>query len=254
MIIENKFIKTPDGFNIYTEIRTPENGYKQTIVMLHGLTGTIDGGHQQLLQLANTLCDNGFRVIRFNWRGHEKSSGIDLDVCPTSFQTDLNCVISSECQNITYDLFGFSFGGFAVSQYLCTTKDTIDKIVLWGPALDPIGSSFRNPKEFCYQEIFEAEQNGSLEKDGYVLWKSKNWKISKDFIDQCDECDYKKALQQLSKRTLVIQGKNDRNVDYEFNKKYASEYGFDYIELDASHSLYEKIDEAIENTLKFFNK
>jgi alpha-beta hydrolase superfamily lysophospholipase len=258
MNVENKILNTKDGFSIYTETIKPITEGTKTVVMCHGLTGNMDGHHGQLLKLADMLCSNGFKVIRFNFRGHEKSSGIDLDVNVESFITDLDCVIQSECRSELKSgnllLFGFSFGGFAVMEYICRMNLDIPKLILWSPALNPNDSSFENKKAFCYQEIFDAKISGNLEKDGYVYWKAKDFKVSKLFVDQVKKYDYKKALNALPKNTMILQGINDKNVDKTYNEKYAKEYGFIYKEYDASHSLFEVTDEVVDETVRYFLK
>lgn len=132
-------------------------------------------------------------------------------------------------------------------KYICK------KIALIGPPLNPIYSSLLNTNEFCYQEIYDAMQDGSLNKNGYAYWESKDWKVSKKFLEQCYEYDYRRAISYLSNRTLLLQGKKDKNVDKNFNEMYAKEYNFKYKEYDASHSLWEVIDVVAEEIVNFFN-
>lgn len=255
MKIKCEKIKTKDNFELDVEIRFPENQIKSTVVMCHGLTSSKHGRKEQLLKIANKLCENGFKVIQFDWRGHGKSSGNDLDVSPKSFYIDITTIINNYVLNDEeYYLFGFSFGGFAVNQFLHLTKNkSVKKVALIGPPLEPINSSLLNPKEFCYQEISDAQKSGQLEREGYVLLKSKNWRISKQFLDECYEYDYKEAIKYLSNRTLLLQGKNDRNVDKDYNERHAKEYNIQYKEYEASHSLVEVIDEVVLEILKFYN-
>jgi len=255
MKIENKKIRTNDCYELDIEIRKPTISYKKVIIMCHGLTSKKEGRKGQLTKIADTLCENGYKVIQFDWRGHGKSSGIDLDVCPSSFYKDLTSIIEEYAKNEELYLFGFSFGGFAVNQYLYLMKDVnIKKIVLIGPALDPINSSLLNQKTFCYEETNKAIESGNLEKDGYVLWKSKNWRVSKKFIDECYAYNYKEAIKFLSNRTLILQGIQDKNVDKEFNERFSKNYNIEYMEFNASHSLSEIIDDVIPHIVNYYNK
>ena len=251
-----KTILTEDGFSLDTEIFEPNVRGAKVIVICHGLTGDKDGKHGQLLELDKKLCFKGFRVIRFDFRGHGKSSGIDLDVNVESLINDLDAVINSECkgsleQDVYY--FGFSFGAFAVMEYIRRMELKVPKLVLWSPALNPNDSSFENKNTFCYKEIYDAKNNGTLEKDGFVYWKSKNFKVSKLFIDQITKYNYANGLIVLPKTTMILQALNDKNIDKKYNENYAKEYGFIYREYEASHSLFETIDAVIEETVKYFN-
>lgn len=255
MKLSNEIINTPDGFTLKGEIMIPDGEIKKTVLMCHGLTSNKEGRRMQLSKIANTLCNNGYRVIRFDFRGHGQSSGADMDVCPSSYYLDVKTIVDTYLKNEEFYIFGFSFGGFAVNQYLyLSNNNLIKKVVLIGPALDPINSSLLNPKEFCEPEISEAIKSGSLETDGYAFWKSKDWHVSKKFIDECYQYDYKKAMTYLTNKTLLLQGKNDKNVDKDFNERYANEYNIKYKEYDASHSLWEVIDEVAIEILNYFDK
>lgn len=254
MKVINEKVLTKDKFKLDVKISLPDRAYKKTVIMCHGLTSSKEGRKEQLKNIAEKLCQDGYKVIQFDWRGHGKSSGVDIDVNLISFHTDLSAIIDTYVKNEEFYMFGFSFGGFAVNQWLYLTQNTsVKKVALIGPPLNPIYSSLLNKNEFCYQEIYDAIQDRSLEKNGYAYWASKDWKVSKTFLEQCHEYDYRKAITYLSDRTLLLQGKNDKNVDKNFNEMYAKEYNLDYKEYDASHSLWEVIDEVAEEIVKFFN-
>ena len=240
MKIVNEKVKTIDKFNLDVIVRIPDRQIKKTIIMCHGLTSDKNGRKNQLLKIAAKLCNAGHKVIQFDWRGHGKSSGEDLDVCLTSFDIDLTTIVNKYInEDEQFYMFGFSFGGFSINQYLFKNQNTsIKKVVLIGPPLSPIYSSLLNKNEFCYQEIHEAQENGTLESNGYVYWKSKNFKVSKKFLDECYNYDYRSALKYLYNRTLLLQGTNDRNVEKHFNEMFAKEYNLIYKEYEASHSLW----------------
>jgi pimeloyl-ACP methyl ester carboxylesterase len=246
--------RTPDGFELDVVIRMPSGEAKKTVIMSHGLTSYKDGRRGQLQVIAEALCNAGYKVIQYDFRGHGKSSGNDMDVTPTSLKTDLETIINTFVSNGDYYLFGFSFGGFAVCKYLFDTQNTtVKKVVLVGPPLDPINSSLLNPKEFCQPEIQAAIDNGDLERKGYAYWSSKSFRISKKFIDECREFDYKSAIAALTGRTLLIQGRQDNNVDRDYNVRFADEYGLTYKEYDASHSLWQVIDDAAKVIVDYFD-
>lgn len=253
-VLSNNVV-TKDLFKLDVKILEPDRQEKTTVVMCHGLTSEKDGRKGQLKTIAEKLCNDGHKVIQFDWRGHGKSSGCDMDVSLNGFQTDLSTIIDTYVKNEEFYLFGFSFGGFAVNRWLYLTKNTsVEKVALIGPPLNPIYSSLLNNNEFCYQEIYDAIHDGSLEKNGYAYWASKDWKVSKRFLDECYEHDYRTAISYLSGRTLLLQGKNDRNVNKNFNEMYANEYNLKYEEFEASHSLWEVIDEVADKIVMFFNK
>ena len=253
-IIKEK-VKTADGFELDVQINEPTSMYKKLVIMSHGLTSYKEGRRNQLTIIASALCNAGYKVIQYDFRGHGKSSGKDLDVSPTSLKTDLETIINQYAKNEEYYLFGFSFGGFATCEYLYyTNNSSVKKVVLIGPPLDPINSSLLNPKEFCCEPIVNAQESGSLDRDGYVFWETKNFRLSKQFLDECYKFNYREAIKTLSGRTLLLQGINDKNVDRDYNKKYAREFNLDYLEYNASHSLLEVIDEVAKVIVNYYNK
>lgn len=255
MKIENTRVTTPDGFDLSVEIRTPEGEAKKTIVMSHGATVPRAGKNGSLIVLADALCNAGYRVVQYDFRGHGESSGKDLDVCLSGLRTDLETIIENFAGD-DYYLFGFSFGGLTTCNYLYTHKNTtVKKVVLIGPPLDPINSSLLNPKEFCQPEIQAAIDDGSLEKNGYAYWSSKDFRVAKKWLDECYAFDYKEAIKCLVGRTLLLQGKEDRNVDWEYNHRFAEEYGLEYKEYEgASHSLWEIMDEVAKVIIEYYER
>lgn len=253
MNITNYKLKTEDNFIIDAVAHYPNIEPKITIIMCHGCTSFKDGRNLEMLKLAEKLCQNGFKVVRFDFRGHGKSSGEQIDVNLESFIKDLDCVIKNLDDDLPIYLFGFSFGGLAVANYIYRKKMNVDKVVLWSPSLNPWEGSFNNKNCFCYQEIHDGIVDNSLEKNGYIVLKTKNFKVSKLFINQCKNFNYLETIKFLPRNTLILQAINDRNVDKEYNEKIAKEFNIKYKEVDASHSLKEKIDEAINDTVIYFN-
>ncbi len=157
-------------------------------------------------------------------------------------------------QKEDFYLFGFSFGGLAVNQYLYLNEDNkVKKVVLIGPLLNPIERSLLNSKTICYADLHRAFEDENIDKKEYVLWIMKNWKFSKKFLAECHKYNYKEAMKYLSSRTFLLQEINDKNVDYAYNEKYTKEYNLKYKKYDAGHSLFEVIDEAIQDIIDFYN-
>lgn len=130
MKIINEKVKTKDDSELDIKISLPDEDYKKAIVMCHGLTSFKDGRRGQLKNIAEKLCGDGYKVIQFDFRGHGESSGVDMDVNLTGFQTDISTVIDTYINNEEFYIFGFSFGGFAVNQWLYLTENTSVKKLL----------------------------------------------------------------------------------------------------------------------------
>lgn len=252
MKIVNDKVKTSDGFLLDVEIRIPDERIKKTIVMSHGLASCKEGSKKQLLKIANALCIDGYRVIQYDFRGHGRSSGTDLDVCLSALKIDLETIIDNYIKD-DYYLFGFSIGGLATCDYLYYTNNkSVKKIVLIGPPLDPANGLVIRPNKLSHHAMDNVFDTTNFETKGYIYWKTNKFKLSKKFLEEFTLFDCK-AIGTLSERTLLLQGKNDMVVNKEYNKKYSRQYNFKYKEFDASHSLYEKIDDVIIEIIKYYN-
>ena len=184
MEIKHYTTNTIDGFKLDTVAYIPDNSNGKIIVMCHGLTGVKQGRVKEdtyLLDLAEKLCGEGFKVVQFDWRGHGLSTGVDLDVNCNSFYNDLTAVISKEREGLELYLWGWSIGGFSIIQYLLNSNEKVNRAVLWSPVLEPVASFFYNKNSMaCYRSIVDSTKDGFLNEKGYALWSAKNFKISKE--------------------------------------------------------------------------
>ena len=253
---KHKIIKTADGFKLDTIVHVPDKCNGKVIVMCHGLTGCKQGIVQtdsHLCDLATNLCNGGYKVVQFDWRAHGKSSGKDLDLDCNSFFTDLKTIVDVEASNLELQLWGWSIGGFAITQYLLKTKLKVNKVVLWSPVLDPTASFLFSPKSKAFYSSFvEGVKDGSYYKNKYVLWPAKNFKISKKFVDGLKRFEFLKAIACLPKQTKIILGSNDVLVDASYAENYAKEFGFECCYLQANHALIEQMPQAIKLTTNYF--
>ena len=258
MKIKNYKIITKDNHTLDTVSYTPNISNGKIIIMCHGLTGVKQGrvsDDTYLNTLAERLCDKGFKVVQFDWRGHGLSSGKDIDVNCDSFFNDLDSIIKNEKGNLELNLWGWSIGGFSIIQYLLKTNIKVEKVVLWSPVLEPIASFFYNKNSVaCYQSIIDSTKDGSLYRNGYALWAAKNFKITETFLNQSRNFDFVRAINCLPQETLIILGDNDVLVDASYAENYAKEFNFNYKILNAGHALYEDIETAIKLSVDYFCK
>ena len=256
MYSKNEKVRTIDGFVLDVIEHHPEVHNKKLIIMCHGLTGCKQGIVQtdtHLMELADKLCEKGFQVIQFDWRGHGKSSGADLDVSCESFLIDLDTIVQRYKQANELYFWGWSIGGFAITQYLLEKGFGIDKAVLWSPVLDPCGSFVYNKNSNAfYRNIVDTTKDGSLYEKGFALWPAKNFKMSQKFLAGLRKFDFLRAISRLPKQTLIIVGNNDVLVDKSYAENYAREFDFEVQHLDANHALMEKMPDAIRMTIDYF--
>ena len=254
MKIINSKVKTEDGFSLDVVKYCPTEP-KKLLVMCHGLTGTKGGPaahNTELIVLAKKLCECDYKVIAFDFRAHGQSEGKSTDVSVSSGIADLHAILADENSNLPLSFFGFSYGAMIVYEYVFRYKITADKVVLWSPSLSPVKGFVGNPNSTFGRDIVEANQNGSLHRDGSCVIKIKDFRVSAQFVDECYALGADRSIACLPNDTLVLQGAKDVILSVAENKLAAARHGFKYIELPAIHFPIEDIENAIALTVDAF--
>ena len=111
---DETYINCPDG----TKLRTISAGKGQTIVLAHGFGGTLRDWNL----VFNQLVKEGFRVIAFEQRGHNKSSVGKDGISSTAMASDYKTVLEHfDVKDAV--LVGHSMGGFLTVKFLLDYAD-----------------------------------------------------------------------------------------------------------------------------------
>ena len=240
---------------IFIETYTPDNAF-QTIFFCHGITGCRKGRTMEdsyFQDLAKKLVNKGFKVVLFDFSGHGESEGNDYDVTLSKSTSELSQVFYQEVldsKNVSF--LAFSYGAAVLCKFLEQNEDVVpQRIVLYSPCLYPLDSCFLNKDSIFGKDIVEGYNNGSLEREGFVVVGAKNFKFGAKMIDECRgfSPDY---LKRFSNNMLVFSGKNDVILNTKYNDEFCKENNIKEIYVEASHSLFEKIEEVFKDTIDFF--
>lgn len=251
---ENKFLLN-NNERIFIETYTPDNAF-QTIFFCHGITGCRKGRTMEdsyFQDLAKKLVNKGFKVVLFDFSGHGESEGNDYDVTLSKSTSELSRVFYQEVldsKNVSF--LAFSYGAAVLCKFLEQNEDVVpQRIVLYSPCLYPLDSCFLNKDSIFGKDIVEGYNNGSLEREGFVVVGAKNFKFGAKMIDECRgfSPDY---LKRFSNNMLVFSGKNDVILNTKYNDEFCKENNIKEIYVEASHSLFEKIEEVFKDTIDFF--
>ena len=116
------FIEASDGTRLFLRAGSPTGPVKATVVITHGR-----GEHSgRYVHVASALIAHGFAAVRFDLRGHGRSSGRRGDVPGyASLLDDLGCVLQRACADSAEPmfLFGHSLGGQVVLNYLIEKEE-----------------------------------------------------------------------------------------------------------------------------------
>ena len=254
-MIENKCLLNKENEKIFVETYTPDNAI-QTIFFCHGITGCRKGRTMEdsyFQELAKKLMNKNYKVVLFDFSGHGESEGKDYDVTLSKSVSELKLVFDSEVldkNNVSF--LAFSYGATVLCSFLENNMDiNPNKIIMYSPCLYPLGSCFLNKNSVFGKDIVEGYDNGLLEKKGFVLVGAKNFKFGIEMINECKSFS-PEYLKIFSNKMLVLSGKNDVILNTKYNDDFCKRNGVKEIYFDASHSLYEKIEDVFKSTIDFF--
>jgi len=218
-------ISARDGSQIPAIVHEPEGGKspKSNVILAHGLYQSKDEDGR-FFRLATFLAKNGFRIIRFDFRGHGENSIHSQDMSIAGLIVDYKSVVEFVKRQFgePIDAVGSSFGGSTMLLYL-QIEDNIplQRIVLLNPVTDYV-TTFIKPwgnqiLEMLTPEFWKAmKKNGSASvEDGQFTWSEAaifEMKLFKPY----------RAFYNLSIPTRVIHGTKDTAVPYEVTITYAT--------------------------------
>jgi hypothetical protein len=256
-MIKNKYLENSAGEKIYVEVYSPKK-IEQTVFFCHGITGCRKGRTMEddyFQKIAEKLMDNNCKVVLFDFSGHGESEGNDYDVTLSKSVSELELVFNNEIvDEDKVSFLAFSYGAAVLCEFLKENQNIKPKkIVMYSPCLYPLESCFLNNDSIFGKDIFEGYNNGELIKNGYVTVGAKNFKFGNKMIEECNDF-YPNYLSNFSDRILVISGREDLILNTKYNEEFCMENNIENIYFDASHSLFEKIDEVSDITIEYLNK
>jgi dipeptidyl aminopeptidase/acylaminoacyl peptidase len=229
------------------------------IMMLHGFTGNKSEAHRLFVQVARKLCEAGFMVLRFDFRGSGDSDGEFENLTVMNEVSDAEMALSFLLRQRKVDkekvgVIGLSMGG-RVAAILASKDERIKFVVLYSAALGPLRKRFLG---FIKPEQWQLLNSGeSIEiHDPNV---SSGWYLKKEFFETVDYIVPFEVMNKISVPVLIIHGDQDPTIPVEEAKK-----GYDIIKnINSKNELYivkggdhtfskkEHTKEVIEKTLEW---
>jgi pimeloyl-ACP methyl ester carboxylesterase len=237
-----KFIKLTDGITHY-EVAGPDTA--KTVVLVHGFSVPYyiwDGTFDSLVQ-------EGFRVIRYDAFGRGLSDKPEVEYNPHLYRRQLSELIQSLQVKTPFSIAGLSFGGAVVGDFVTHHPEMIDKVIL----VDPV-YRFKNTDiaelvmNYSMAVKAEAMAGGQLEDFKYPelfpdwVSKYKNQMKFKGFRHSLIStirnypsdtivANYTR-LESLSKKVLLIWGKEDKTVTFDFSDSLRQKLQLDFLPVD----------------------
>jgi pimeloyl-ACP methyl ester carboxylesterase len=222
-----KFIQLTGGITHYEQGGADS---AKAVILVHGFSVPYhiwDGTYDSLVQA-------GFHVIRYDELGRGFSDRPDVDYDPVLYRTQLHDLITSLKLQTPVSLAGVSFGGAVVSDFVVHYPQLIDKIILVDPvysfgkidapeiianykmAIEHEKQASGQLEDFKYPEQFPGwvdKYKVQMQYKGFrhALISTRN-NYSKDSIIS----NYQ-VLGSLRKKILLIWGREDQTVPFEFS-------------------------------------
>jgi len=173
---------------------------------LHGFTGTSVEPHRIFVTTARHLAQQGFYVLRFDFRGSGQSEGDFADMTYRGEVSDALIAISCLGAQANVDsnkigVLGLSLGG-AVACHVAGCRSNVKSVVLWAPA-----TSLNRLAEKLAKEMLNLSQELTI---GYVDWSGS--RVGPKFMQQLGEEKPAVELLRFDGPILIIHGDNDEAV------------------------------------------
>lgn len=246
--------QTKDGIKIVGVINIPKEHPKGGIILCHGITVNKDE-NGKFITLSNRLCNSGFEVLRFDFRGHGESDLTSEEMTLTGEILDLEATVlymTKKYPNI--GLLAASFGAGPAILYALNNPSYIKTIVLWNPVLD-YEQTFLKPKLPWGKSIFNEDGYRELQREGFVTIPGKDFRIGKQLVHDFSKCKPFEELYKIQVPVLTIHGTNDTKVPYWVSKKYGTpNEKSQFISVDTDHGFGNQKEYAIQKTVEWFEK
>jgi uncharacterized protein len=213
------FFQTTDGLKLCGILLTPKQKTQTCIILCHGIT--VDKEEDGIFtNLAKKLCDAGFAVFRFDFRGHGESEGRSVDMTITGELEDLKAAVYflQGKKYKTFGILGASFASGAVSFFSSKYQKLIKALILWNAVIDyseNINPTLSWTKKYWGQAAFER-----IKKFGFTTVGSRKFEIGEKLIKEIKILKPWKELLKLSIPILFIHGDKDNYVPVDDSIKY----------------------------------
>jgi len=209
------------------------------IVMFHGFTA--NKTHRLLVHVARNLCDSGYVVFRFDFRGSGESDGEFEDMTVLGEVSDAEKALTFLTKQRLVDkeklgVIGHSLGG-RVAAILASRDKRVKFVVLYSPGLGPLEKMFRSQID---KEAMEKMDSGEAVKISSVY-------LRKPFFNTLDDPVPLDVMSKIKAPILIIHGDKDEHLStdgsrkgYEIVKNLNDKNEF-YVVKGGNHSFSERV-------------
>jgi len=214
------------------------------IILCHGFTGH-KNCYREFVELSRDLCEEGFAVYRFDFRGSGESTRDFQELKHSTMLEDLESVVSEFENNEEVGdeilLIGHSQGGFIAKLFAAENNDRIQGLISWmGRAYDI---------EDWWAERYQNE----MQKRGFIY--ANGVKIKEEYYQDSKKYSIEEAFDKIKVPVQLIYGTHDYTVPLD-EGEHANE-NIDSSNLEVIEGLNHDLNQTEElysKTLEFLEK
>jgi pimeloyl-ACP methyl ester carboxylesterase len=188
-----------DGEEIAAVIHEPAEEPEHAVVFAHGFGSDKEGSYVRRAEIA---AEEGFRAVRFDFRGNNESSrGFD-EADLSSRIADLRRVIDA-VEDLKVGVYGSSFGGL-VAIHAAARDDRIDGLALRAPV--------------TYLSVLD-DIRATIEAEGsYEQLPGK--RVDRRFLEDIDTYSSEAIIENVTVPTLIMHGEDDDVVSMASSRRF----------------------------------
>ncbi len=233
MKVNNNFynIVASDGSDMIAYKKVPENWNGKFVIFANGYLTSFYSTNRVQKHWANTLYNEGYGILRFDYRGYGESDGEFVDANVTSQISDLLYVTNDlidhyedgEVKEIV--LIGMSLGGLVVKEFIDKYDfNQISKVILLCPAL-----LFYS----IYKESYKDTITTTLFDKDSIEYKEK---FEEDLRKYQHSINY---INSINTEYLLIHGTSDNIIPIDGSREFSNHSNVYLIEIEgAEHNLW----------------
>jgi pimeloyl-ACP methyl ester carboxylesterase len=217
---ETVYFSTRAGVKLCGTLTLPRSNTDTCIILCHGIS--VSRNYEDVFPgLALALAKQGFAVLRFDFRGHGNSSGLQTEFMISGQLEDIKAavVFVKAAGYKKLGLAGASMGGGAAVLFAAQHPKTFKALALLFPVVDY--SSLLGLKTAWSRKYFGPRAIMNLEANGFTKVGSHGFKIGKLIVEEMKVIKPWRELQKIKMPVLFVHGDADQAVPVQDSIKYS---------------------------------
>jgi len=249
-------LPTPDGHELRAVHQAREA--RRVVLLCHGIASDKEA-LGVYTSLAPLFARRGFDSLRFDFRGHGESAVPSNEATVAGMMIDLDAAL--DWLGRRYDEVHLLAASFGASVALLTARhgslDSLASICFWNPVTDYASTFTRSTMPWGRSFFPQGGLNEALRACPLAI-PERTFKLGAPLVAELFSLSPGDAALPSHVPLLVLHGADDRLVNPADSAAYVRNHAranAEFVLLDGcGHGLTEKLDEAAERTLVFFNR